>query len=1454
MITTATVPQPARRRVVRFAFVAAIAFAAFLGFAGRAHAAACQTSGPTGGSYTVSVCLTAPADGATVGLDTTVSATVTVTGTGPGVQRMIFYLDGAYLLTDYQAPYTFTLPTAKFVDGMRTLEVEALMRDTFRTDRASINLLFGNGVTTPPTNTNTRGATLGTGGGGPVVVAAVGDGAGGETSETNVTNVIAGWNPNLFLYLGDVYEKGTPTEFYNWYGGSNTFYGRFDPITNPTIGNHEYENGAAPGYFDYWDNIPHYYSYDVGGWHLISLDSTGQYGETAPGTPQYQWLASDLDANQQPCTLVYYHHPLYNLGEEGETTAMAPIWSLLAQHSVDLVVNGHDHTYQRWTPLDGSGNPDATGITEIIAGTGGHALGVFVKNDSRVAASSLEFGALRLDLNQGGAGYQFVNTQGVTRDSGSIACDTTHDSAPPTAPTDLTASATYKTRIDLAWTASTDNVAVSNYDIYRNGTLLTSIGSQTSFADTTVAPNATYTYTVVARDAAGNVSVASNSASATTPATGVLFHDGFESGDLSNWTSVSGLVAQQGDAFAGSWAARATATGGTGAGPSAYKQLQQTETNIYYQTHFKVLSQSTNVNLLRFRTSIGGAILTAFVSSTGKIGYRNDTAGVSTTSTTSASQGAWHTLQVHLVVNGAASQTEVWLDGTKIDALSKTESLGTNPVGRLELGDPSASRTYDVLLDEVAYDREFIGDLSAPTDPSALTASVKSGLEVDLSWTAATDDVGISAYDVFRNNTLIATVGGSATSFADTSVSPLTSYTYKVQARDAAGNESGFSNSVTVTTSDIFHDDFETGNLSQWTTVSGLVAQSDVVDGGTWAARATSTGVGASAVKALDAATGELYYRLRFNIISRSANVNLCRFRTASGTALLTTFVSSTGKLGYRNDTTGVSTTSSTGVSNTTWHELQVHALVNGAASQVDVYLDGVKVPGLSNVESLGTSPLGKLELGDPSASRTFDVAFDNVIVSASFVADTVAPSAPTGLTATMASGTEIDLAWSAASDDVGVTGYRIYRDGDAIGEVDGATTTYADTGLAPATSYSYTVKAYDAAGHGSNASNTATTTSGDTIVPNAPTALTAKAGSGASVDLSWTAATDNVGVTGYQIFRNGSKIADTGPGTTYNDATTSPVTTYTYTVRAVDAAANVSTDSNTASVTTSDSVPPEAPTGLSATPGLLTTAGTAERVDLAWSASTDNVAVTGYQILRGGTKIADVGAGVLTYTDTTALAATTYAYTVQAVDGAGNVSAASNTATATTFVFSDGFESGTFSRWTSFVGLATEQTTRFAGSWAAEGTSNKGTVEYAVKQLGGTGRTDLYYRARILIVGGKPSTVDLLRFRTAAGASILTVNYSDKKKLGFRNDVTGTSSTSTTTLTTGVWYEVKAHVVVNGTSSLVEVWLNGTKVNDLSKTQSLGTTPIGAIELGESTTGRTYDTVFDNVIVDTKP
>jgi fibronectin type 3 domain-containing protein len=1428
---------------------------------GRAQAAVCQSSGPAGGSYTVNVCFSAPADGSTATGPVPVTATATVTGTNPGIRRVVFYLDGQDLLTDYQTPYTFTLPSAKFVDGLKGVSVEAWMRDGFITQQASINLNFVNGNSSPPVNGNSFTPRAGTNPqpGMPFVVAAAGDGAGGETSENNTTDLIGSWNPNLFLYLGDVYENGTSTEFYNWYrssGGAlptNGYYGRFNSITDPTIGNHEYTLGQAPGYFDFWDNVPHYYSYNSHGWHFISLDANSAFNQTAPGTAQYDWLVNDLNSNTQPCTIVYYHQPLYNIGEEGPSTYLSSFWSLFAQHSVDLVVNGHDHTYQRWTPLDAAGNPSPNGVTELVAGAGGHALGVFVTSDSRVVATATQFGALRFELNNEGAAYQFDNTNNQVLDSGSVPCDpSASDIVAPTAPTNLTATASYKTRIDLAWNQSSDNVGVTGYEIYRDGQPLVTIGPQSSYSDNSVLPGSTHTYKVRALDAQGNHSGFSNDATATTPTVAVLFHDGFESGDFSNWTTNNGLVAQQAHVFAGSWAAEAVATGGAGA--SAFKNLAQSETSLYYVTRFNVLSQTTNVNLLRFRNNLAAAnaLATLFVSSTGKLGLRNDVTGVSTTSTTSVSRNAWHTAQVHVTINGTSSSTEVWLDGNPVASLTQSGiNLGTNPLGRLELGDPSTARTFDVAFDEVAYDRDFIGDLTPPTPATNLTAAAHSGLEVDLTWTPGTDDVGITGYDVYRNDTLIASIPAGS-SWADKTVSPLSAYTYKLVSKDAAGNVSGFSNTASATTGDIFTDDFESGMLLKWTTVSGLVTQMANVDGGQWAAEAASNGsAGASAQVQLDSTVNELYYRARFKVLSQGANsVSLLRFRTATNGSLASAFVSSTGKLGYRNDTTGASTTSTLGVAPNVWHEVQMHVLINGSSSQVDLWLDGVSA--VSQTDSLGTSAVGRLELGDPSLNRSFDVAFDNVVADPMFIADTAAPTPPSNLHTTSVTAHDVNLAWDAANDDVGVTGYRIYRGGTRVGQVDGGTLAFDDSGLNDATQYSYTVTAIDAIGHESGSSNTIQATTLDATAPSKPTGLTATPVAGQSrIDLSWTASTDNVGVTGYRIYRNGSSTpldSVGGSTTTYSDTSVSPATQYTYTVTAIDAAGNESVASDPATALSSDTVPPQPPTTVTAT------AVSDTQINLSWSGATDNIGVTGYQIFRNGsaTPIATVGASPTSYSDTGLTGGTTYSYTIKAVDAAGNVSDASAAASATTTVFTDGFETGNLSKWTSVAGLAVQNTNVYAGLWAAEAQS-KSPADYASKTLPST-YASLYYRLRLKIIQGKPDTVDMLRLRTASGGNLMSIYYDSKRNLGYRNDTTNTTTTSTTSLAVGVWYELKVHLVINGTSGQIEVWLNGTKITALSKTDSFGTTAIGQVIAGESTAGHAYDYALDEIYVDTNP
>jgi len=480
--------------------------------------------------YSVTVCIDSPSNGATLTGVQPVTVSVSVSGSSIGTAKMLFYLDGASLITDYEPPYAFNLSTQRFVDGQHTLEAVAIMRDGFTTDSTTLNLTFNNGVTQPPVNTGSFTPSSGTtpSAGQPFVLAAAGDGAGGETNSTLVTDLVASWNPNLFLYLGDVYEDGTTTEFDNWYNANGEFFGRFRSITNPTIGNHEYQNGVAPGYFDYWDNINHYYSYDVAGWHMISLDSTSQFGQRSAGSPQYQWLEQDLNANQAECTIAYFHHPRFSIGPQGDTTSISDIWSLLYQYGVDIVLTGHDHNYQRWEPLDAAGNPDPSGMTEFVIGTGGHALQGFVRSDSRVVAGADNpvdsYGAFRMELNQDGASFIFSNSAGQVRDSGVIPCrGAAPDNTPPGTPNNVAATIDSGVHVQLSWDEAFDNTGVQSYRIYRDQSLLATVdGAVRTYIDYSSELGKTYTYNVAAVDLAGNESSLSNPAQISTPQSGVI--------------------------------------------------------------------------------------------------------------------------------------------------------------------------------------------------------------------------------------------------------------------------------------------------------------------------------------------------------------------------------------------------------------------------------------------------------------------------------------------------------------------------------------------------------------------------------------------------------------------------------------------------------------------------------------------------------------------------------------------------------------------------------------------------------------------------------------------------------------------------------------------------------------------------------------------------------------------
>ncbi len=309
----------------------------------------------------------------------------------------------------------------------------------------------------------------------------------------------------------------------------------------------------------------------------------------------------------------------------------------------------------------------------------------------------------------------------------------------------------------------------------------------------------------------------------------------------------------------------------------------------------------------------------------------------------------------------------------------------------------------------------------------------------------------------------------------------------------------------------------------------------------------------------------------------------------------------------------------------------------------------------IAKAKPFATGTAGYVKLGNATDETAMSVMADAV----KFVfADMTAPSVPTDLAVTASSNTQADLTWTASTDNLGVTGYKIYRDDVQIGT--STTTSYSDTTCEEATHYSYEVSAYDAAGNESDKSVAAEILmpGTDSEAPSVPDIVSADGKSSSQIDLTWRTSTDNVGVTGYKVYRDGSLVGTTDL-TSYSDTGLADMTTYSYQVSAFDAAGNESARSASHPGTTLDGTAPSVPAGLVAT------AASETRVNLSWTASTDNVAVTAYRVYRNGTEIAVVTTN--SYADLACVPSTSYSYQVAAEDAAHNLSALSAAAAVTT-------------------------------------------------------------------------------------------------------------------------------------------------------------------------------------------
>jgi hypothetical protein len=240
---------------------------------------------------------------------------------------------------------------------------------------------------------------------------------------------------SVVFTLGDnAYPSG-------WSGVDNYFPLCFTPswgskrimnLIHPSPGNHDYDSGTGAPYFAYFGARagPYgkgYYSYDVGQWHVISLNSEVYFSRATPDDAKEQedWLRRDLSLHTNPCTLAYFHRPLFSSGEHSGTREMLPLWIILFDGGVDLVLNGHDHHYERFRPQTPAGVADSVrGITEIIAGTGGASLRRVIQPLAKNSVVQVHghYGILKLTLGAGEYRHSFLGTDGIVWDYGTGEC------------------------------------------------------------------------------------------------------------------------------------------------------------------------------------------------------------------------------------------------------------------------------------------------------------------------------------------------------------------------------------------------------------------------------------------------------------------------------------------------------------------------------------------------------------------------------------------------------------------------------------------------------------------------------------------------------------------------------------------------------------------------------------------------------------------------------------------------------------------------------------------------------------------------------------------------------------------------------------------------------------------------------------------------------------------------
>jgi hypothetical protein len=254
-------------------------------------------------------------------------------------------------------------------------------------------------------------------------------GSGTACQMRSTSDLLLALQPSAVATLGDnQYQNASVAGFA---ASFDPTWGRLKPQIRPAIGNHEVERDpAAAGYFQYFgaaagDPTTGYYSYDLGAWHIVVLNGNcAQVGGCGPGSPQERWLNTDLASHPTLCTLAYWHQPRWTSGLHGNNPLYGTFWQDLYRAGADVVLNGHDHDYERFAPQDPSGRLDtARGIREFVSGTGGSRFESLRTKQPNSEALSQTFGVMALTLHATSYDWRFIPQAGKTfTDAGTTNC------------------------------------------------------------------------------------------------------------------------------------------------------------------------------------------------------------------------------------------------------------------------------------------------------------------------------------------------------------------------------------------------------------------------------------------------------------------------------------------------------------------------------------------------------------------------------------------------------------------------------------------------------------------------------------------------------------------------------------------------------------------------------------------------------------------------------------------------------------------------------------------------------------------------------------------------------------------------------------------------------------------------------------------------------------------------